>query len=266
MRPTGLTSLRGLFLGLAVLAAGSTAPCRADGPARRGALDPLRYRDGALAAADDFRGWESVRMLGAILSGSQMGPGDGWFRPSESRYDWKWLAARLDADGNGSVSREEYRGPAELFDRLDRDRSGALTADDFDWSERSAFARLSMPANMWFRAADRNGNGRLSREEWLALFEKAARGKGYLTADDLRDTFPTQPPRPQPGASPPRSGPSPLTLVQGLFVGELGSVFEGPKLGDRAPDFLLKTHDGKGFLTLSQFRGKPVVLIFGSFT
>jgi len=38
-------------------------------------------------------------------------------------------------------------------------------------------------------------------------------------------------------------------------------------VGDAAPDFTIKTLDGKETVTLSAFRGKkPVVLIFGSYT
>ena len=37
--------------------------------------------------------------------------------------------------------------------------------------------------------------------------------------------------------------------------------------GDAAPEFDLPREDGKGNVTLSQFRGKkPVVLVFGSYT
>jgi peroxiredoxin len=37
--------------------------------------------------------------------------------------------------------------------------------------------------------------------------------------------------------------------------------------GDRAPDFTLKSPDGKQKITLSDFRGKkPVALVFGSYT
>lgn len=40
-----------------------------------------------------------------------------------------------------------------------------------------------------------------------------------------------------------------------------------PRVGEMAPDFTLKTADGKRSVTLSSFRGKrPVVLVFGSFT
>ncbi len=56
-------------------------------------------------------------------------------------------------------------------------------------------------------------------------------------------------------------------LVKGLFRQEIGSLQPGPKLDDLAPDFTLKTVDGKEEVTLSKQVGpKPVVLIFGNFT
>jgi peroxiredoxin len=36
--------------------------------------------------------------------------------------------------------------------------------------------------------------------------------------------------------------------------------------GDPAPDFTLPLHDRSGSVTLSSFRGQPVVLVFGSYT
>ena len=42
---------------------------------------------------------------------------------------------------------------------------------------------------------------------------------------------------------------------------------EPPKVGDKAPDFSLKSRTGDETIRLSQFEGKkPVVLIFGSWT
>jgi hypothetical protein len=56
-------------------------------------------------------------------------------------------------------------------------------------------------------------------------------------------------------------------LLWGLLTGEIGSGAEGPRLETDAPDFTLKSPDGKQAITLSAHRGKrPVVLIFGSFT
>jgi hypothetical protein len=211
---------------------------------------------------------EIVEMLSAIAHGSQMGPGEGWFHGSQSRYGWEWLAARYDADHNGTITRHEFDDPSELFERLDRNHDGVLTPADFDWSDRSSFARQSMPSRFWFRSIDRNSNGRISREEWQAFFDKVAKGKNYLTPDDLREALPVAPPSPPPDTAKKKNdGPSPLVLLKGLLSGELGSVFEGPDIGQQAPDFTLKTQDGKKQIRLSQFRGqKPVVLIFGSFT
>ena len=40
-----------------------------------------------------------------------------------------------------------------------------------------------------------------------------------------------------------------------------------PKVGDSAPTFSLKSHDGKSETTLADYKGeKPVVLFFGSYT
>jgi hypothetical protein len=195
-----------------------------------------------------------------------MGPGQGWFHDSQSRYGWKWLAQRFDSNKDGTITREEFHGPSDLFERLDRDHDGKLTAADFNWTDRSAFARDARPSGFWFRMIDANSNGRISREEWDQFFAKAANGKDYLTPDDLREALPVSPPR-RPSTPPKNDGPSPLTLVLGLFSGELGSMFEGPGLDRPAPDFTLKTQDGKRRIRFSELRGrKPTVLVFGSFT
>lgn len=41
---------------------------------------------------------------------------------------------------------------------------------------------------------------------------------------------------------------------------------DAPKVGDLAPDFELPAARGDGRAKLSSLRGRPVVLIFGSFT
>ena len=42
---------------------------------------------------------------------------------------------------------------------------------------------------------------------------------------------------------------------------------EAPKVGDVAPNFALKSLDGKSEMELASFRGeRPVVLFFGSYT
>jgi hypothetical protein len=225
-------------------------------------LNPLRYRDLAYAQVRRVQHIEAVEMVLAILGGSEMGPGEGWFHPSQSRYSWTWLAEHFDADKDGKITRKEFPGDDALFARLDRDHDGVLTADDFDWSDHSPFLQRMGMTRMWFSMVDGNSNGRISQKEWEEFFKKAANGKDHLTLEDLQGAL--TPPSPPKDAS---GGPSPLLLIKGLFTGELGSFHEGPKVGDAAPDFRLKTQDGAREMTLGQFKGKkPVVLVFGSFT
>jgi len=119
---------------------------------------------------------EFAEMFWAIASGAMMDGTGGWFHPSETRYGWEWLAGRFDADKDGKVSRQELKCPPELFVRLDRNKDQNVTADDLDWSSRSAFARAAMPSNQWFRMFDGNSNGKISAEEWQALFNRASKG------------------------------------------------------------------------------------------
>jgi len=203
-------------------------------------------------------------MMWALATGGDLEGGVGWFHEGQSRYGWDWLAERYDADHDGSITREEFKGPAELFDRLDRDGDGVLTAEDFNWSSNSEFLKQARPIGKWFRAVDTNSNGRISQQEWQNFFAKAAKGKEYLTPEDLRPML--QPPEKKDDKKSDEE-PSPLILVKGFATGELGSYHEGPAIGDKAPEFALRTQDGSGEFRLSQFQGKkPVVLIFGSFT
>jgi hypothetical protein len=205
-----------------------------------------------------------MRMLAAVLRGSRMGPGDGWFGPAESRYSWQWLAKQCGVDpAKRSIPRKSFRGSDALFARLDRNKDGAITPDDLDWSDRNTYVQMANMANRLFRKLNAEGSGRLTREEWVQFFDKASRGKDHLSADDFRDALLAGWGTP----SRPSDMPSTAVLIRGLFAGELGSMNEGPKLNDVAPDFTLKTADGKDTIALAKLLGrKPVVLVFGSFT
>ena len=213
---------------------------------------------------ESIRRLEFVEMLSTILSGAPMDGDSGWFHPAQSRYSWKWLAEHMDANHDGAITPEEFTGPKELFERLDRDGDGRLTAADFDWSDASPYWRQQAMARMLLRRGDADHDGKLSAEEWQSLFKQAARGKDALTPDDLRVLL--FPPPPKPPAGPPPGMPSKTTLLVGLLNSELGSASEGPAVGRPAPDFTLSGPDGKE-ITLHQYRAdRPLVLVFGSFT
>jgi EF hand len=219
---------------------------------------------GAGAPPERHRG-EFLQMWDAVVAGSQMGPGDGWFKPSQTRYTWPRLAAPFDKNKDGRISAEELGASQGVFAALDRDGSGAVTRDDLDWSDDSMYARQMSLALQLLRRGDRNGDRKLTKEEWGAVFEQAARGKDAVDAEAVRRLlFPPSAPQPPKGMS---SGPPKEVLLIGLLTGELGSAAEGPKPEAVAPDFTLMSPDGKTRITLSDYRGKkPVVLIFGSFT
>jgi alkylhydroperoxidase family enzyme/thiol-disulfide isomerase/thioredoxin len=207
---------------------------------------------------------EAVKMLTAILRGSQLNGQDGWFGPAQSRYNFARLATLSGLDpAMGNVPKAMFDGPAKLFDELDRDGDGSLTPGDLDWSDRSPYVMRSGMVNGIFRRLDRSGDGKLTREEFDGFFKYVADGKDSFTADDLRRALLPR----GPNGFNPGDAPSIPVLVKGLFAGEIGSMGEGPKLDDPAPDFTLKTADGTRTVQLSKLTGtKPVVLVFGNFT
>jgi hypothetical protein len=206
---------------------------------------------------------EWVDMLTAIVEDEPMGPDFGWFRTAktQTRFGWDAASRRLDRDRDGRISRQEFAGSDGDFARLDRDRDGVLTPPDFDFS---GSALTPSPGTFVFARIDRNGNGKVTREELDAFFRASDReGQGFLSLSDLQEAF-APPPTPPPGSG---GGPSKATMIRGLFHEELGSLEPGPKLGEPAPDFALMTHDRQSLVTFSGYRGaKPAVLIFGSFT
>jgi hypothetical protein len=277
-----LTSVLGLMLFLAAADAQEprrkesradtpppSAGARKDAPPR--SMKPREDSNGAAAAAalleKAYEGEpppEAVRMLTAVLRGSQMGPGEGWFGPADNRYSWKWLAQRCGIDPvKGGIPRDRFGGSDALFARLDRDKNGVITPDDLDWSDRSPYVQMARMVDRLFGRLNGEGNGHLTKDELLQFFDKAAHGKDHLTPDDFRDAllggmF---------SRSRPNDMPSQAVLIRGLFSGELGSMNEGPKLNQPAPDFTLKTSDGKDTIHLAKRIGpKPIVLVFGSFT
>lgn len=207
---------------------------------------------------------EAVRMLLAILRGSLMGGDSGWFGPAENRHSWNYLAKQQGIDpALRAITQQEFRGSEFLWKRLDRDGSGQITPDDLDWSDRNPWIQQAAIVNRVFRRLNSNGDGRLEKAELDQFFERVSRGSGQITIDDFRQALLP----PMQGGFSPGDAPNREMLVKGLFSGELGSIHEGPRIEEAAPDFTLQSPDGKTKQQLSKLVGpKPVVLVLGNFT
>jgi len=187
---------------------------------------------------------------------------------ADTHFDWRWFASRFDKDQDGVVVRDEFTGKSDHFTALDRNWDGKLTTADFDWTEQSKLAWRKATVFALTKAIDKSSDGRITPEEWLAAFEKVASEKGFLSDSDLESLIF------QPAAKKALSDRrffdrEPQTRgdrLQKLF--ESGRLFtDGPRVGETAPDFTLRTPDGKTSVRLSDYRKKkPVVLVFGSFT
>jgi len=129
---------------------------------------------------------EWLDMYTAILDEEAMGPKYGWFRTAvtQTRFDWEATRKRFDRDGDSRIARQEFPGRDADFARLDRDRDGALTQADFDFSSRNS---PPAPGAMVFSRIDRDGNGKLTREELETFFRAAdCDGAGFLLNLRLR--------------------------------------------------------------------------------
>lgn len=122
--------------------------------------------------------------------------GDGQVSREEMGEYLKWSAKNdpkalvemqmkvLDADKDGKVSSEEWKGPAEMFGKGDKDQDGFLSLD-----ELAAMVRGRKEAIAAFKEMDTNGDGALSAEEWKGRPEMFSRmdkdGDGLVTAEEM---------------------------------------------------------------------------------
>lgn len=206
---------------------------------------------------------EARRMYEAIMAGSQLGPGEGWFGDSQAatRFTWDNLQQSFDANGDEQIGPYEFPGEAEDFHRLDRNQDGAVTQADLAWPDH---ALMRSPGLMLFMMLDRDANGRVTREEFDGMFDAFDRERlGFLALDDMKDRF-SPPPRPESSSQP--ADPSRETLLRGLLSQEIGSQLPGPGLGEIAPTFALRALNNETIDLSSRIGVKPIVLVFGNFT
>jgi thiol-disulfide isomerase/thioredoxin len=206
---------------------------------------------------------EAVKMYLVIEKGGRMDGNSGWFGPAETRYTWDWLK-QLHGDSDAeAIGIEEFKGKESAFRVLDRNNDGKIVSGDLDWSDANPWMQQSYIVNRMFRRVDQDGDGIVTQAEWSQLHQMAANEDGELTFEQLRDSFLSA----ADGSFRRGDAPTKEILIRGLMAGEIGSLEEGPSVGDVAPDFELPQSDGQGNIRLSEYsRGKPTVVVFGNFT
>jgi thiol-disulfide isomerase/thioredoxin len=212
---------------------------------------------------------EGAQMFTAIFSGSQMGAGEGWFKSAETKYSYEWLRKNFGAKASESddsppiLTKENMPNQSALFDVLDRNRDGQIQPFDLDWSDSNPYVEMSYMLSRVFRRIDPKGKGAISEEDWLKFFKENSQNGKELTNDEFTTGILS-------GFSAgfmPGDAPTAETLLKGFFTGEIGSMYEGPSVGDRAPLFELRKLKSEETIRLKALLGdKPIVLVFGNFT
>jgi hypothetical protein len=168
----------------------------------------------------------------------------------------------VDDDGDGKISRKEFPGPNELFERFDANRDGFI-----DEKEREAMrgARRQggrggfgggqgqgMPLREFFHTLDADSNRQISKKEWGLLckasdFKKADTDKNNQVAPMELFRF--------------------LGMGQGDRPGGGGRERpdRGPAVGSPAPKVVAKTMADEKPIDLSKVT-RATVLVFGSYT
>ncbi len=205
---------------------------------------------------------------------------------------WQELAKRYDADQDGRIERGEYpRGDAP-FGQLDRDRDGAVSEADFaldgalppDFGIPLLLVRFaggakaaSVPIEPLIAALaglDRDGDGRVDVAEFNEVLARGAPpgvdGFGTLLAgmDADRDRLLSRTEIAQWLERRDAQGDGMLELrerMPGLAPLQVGWIEHGQR--EPAPDFPALRLEDLAPVRLSELRrGKPMALIFGSFT
>jgi Ca2+-binding EF-hand superfamily protein len=174
--------------------------------------------------------------------------------------------AKRDANGDGRLSAAEFGGGREIFDLLDRNHDGFLTADELPEPPKAGPGPRPGPgaerprprgpsAERLLRSHDRDGDGKLSSEEWPQVarlkFEQVDKnGDGFIDRQEL-DQISIRARRPRQGPGGPRNGP------EGARPGPEGRRPD-PEQIRRTAGVLMKRLDknGDGRLTADEFPKK----------
>jgi len=99
---------------------------------------------------------------------------------------------QMDANKDGQISKDEWKGRPESFARIDKDKDGVLSKKELEALGRDMRRRggwKNRPADALFRRMDKDGDKRISAEEWTMrpeLFAKFdANNDGFIEAGEV---------------------------------------------------------------------------------
>ena len=80
----------------------------------------------------------------------------------------------MDANGDGRISRDEWKGEAEMFDRMDRNKDGFLDKEDGPRQGQGGMGGMKVDPEAikarW-KKMDRDGDGKVSKDEYTGDFD-----------------------------------------------------------------------------------------------
>lgn len=132
------------------------------GPRQRGMRQPLAYARGT-ALAQDPQGPRGPRQRGGHRGGKRM--------------------QRMDTNNDGAISRDEWRGSPQIFDKIDKNNDGSLSREEFAVAGRNRGGQR-------LKRMDTNNDRQISRDEWKggdeAFSRLDANNDGVITREELR--------------------------------------------------------------------------------
>jgi Ca2+-binding EF-hand superfamily protein len=115
--------------------------------------------------------------------------------PAPDRAAMRERLQAMDKDGDGKVSKDEFTGPAQLFERLDANSDGVISRED-----NPNAPAAGATGGERFRAMDKNNDGKVSKDEFAGpaqLFERLdANSDGFVTMQEVARMY-------REGANPP---------------------------------------------------------------